>query len=164
MLRPPSFTLSRSILPVSTTMAGSRRNTPHTSPAQAQPTTGLPSRRRRHRPASLSVVKAVGKLVPKSSGGTMEQQLGQLAGQTAAAARRISRSGRIDILLQVCPGQDRRRQSGIRARGRRLRGRRTHVACRPAAQPPGRRSLGRCPGETSTAADGRRGSGVRERH
>lgn len=33
----------------------------------------------------LSVVKAVGKLVPKSSGGTMEQQLGQLAGQTAAA-------------------------------------------------------------------------------
>ena len=35
-------------------------------------------------PGALSVIKTVEKIIPKSSGGTMEQQLGQLAGQTAA--------------------------------------------------------------------------------
>jgi hypothetical protein len=37
-------------------------------------------------PGALSVIKTVEKIIPKSSGGTMEQQLGQLAGQTAAVA------------------------------------------------------------------------------
>ena len=37
-------------------------------------------------PGALSMIKTVEKIIPKSSGGTMEQQLGQLAGQTAAVA------------------------------------------------------------------------------
>lgn len=37
-------------------------------------------------PGALSVIKTVEKIIPKSNGGTMEQQLGQLAGQTAAVA------------------------------------------------------------------------------
>ncbi len=37
-------------------------------------------------PGALSVITTVEKIIPKSSGGTMEQQLGQLAGQTAAVA------------------------------------------------------------------------------
>lgn len=37
-------------------------------------------------PGALSMIKTVEKVIPKSSGGTMEQQLGQLAGQTAAYA------------------------------------------------------------------------------
>jgi len=37
-------------------------------------------------PGALAVAKVVGKVVPHSSGGTMEQQLGQLAAQTAAVA------------------------------------------------------------------------------
>lgn len=37
-------------------------------------------------PGALSVIKTVEKVIPKSSGGTMEQQLGELAGQTAAVA------------------------------------------------------------------------------
>jgi hypothetical protein len=37
-------------------------------------------------PGALSMIKTVEKIIPKSSGGTMEQQLGQLAGQTAAIA------------------------------------------------------------------------------
>ncbi|MCK1735428.1 hypothetical protein IVA79_15935 [Bradyrhizobium sp. 138] len=37
-------------------------------------------------PGALAVAKAVGKVIPQSSGGTMEQQLGQLAAQTAAVA------------------------------------------------------------------------------
>ncbi|MCK1314372.1 hypothetical protein [Bradyrhizobium sp. 23] len=37
-------------------------------------------------PGALSMIKTIEKVIPKSSGGTMEQQLGQLAGQTAAVA------------------------------------------------------------------------------
>ncbi|MCK1360850.1 hypothetical protein [Bradyrhizobium sp. 199] len=37
-------------------------------------------------PGALAVAKVVGKVIPQSSGGTMEQQLGQLAAQTAAVA------------------------------------------------------------------------------
>lgn len=37
-------------------------------------------------PGALSVITTVENIIPKSSGGTMEQQLGQLAGQTAAVA------------------------------------------------------------------------------
>ncbi|WP_354254185.1 hypothetical protein [Bradyrhizobium sp. F1.13.3] len=37
-------------------------------------------------PGALSMIKTVEKIIPKSNGGTMEQQLGQLAGQTAAVA------------------------------------------------------------------------------
>jgi hypothetical protein len=37
-------------------------------------------------PGALAVAKAVGKVIPQSSGGTMEQQLGQLAAQTTAVA------------------------------------------------------------------------------
>lgn len=37
-------------------------------------------------PGALSVIKTVEKVVPKTGGGTMEQQLGELAGQTAAVA------------------------------------------------------------------------------
>ncbi|TFV76524.1 hypothetical protein E4K64_13215 [Bradyrhizobium frederickii] len=37
-------------------------------------------------PGALAVAKAVGKVIPPSSGGTMEQQLGQLAARTAAVA------------------------------------------------------------------------------
>ncbi|NUR14367.1 MAG: hypothetical protein HOQ20_21370 [Bradyrhizobium sp.] len=47
-------------------------------------------------PGTLAVVKAVGKIIPQSSGGTMEQQLGQLAAQTAAVAPESRRSsGRV---------------------------------------------------------------------
>ncbi|WP_298240543.1 hypothetical protein [uncultured Bradyrhizobium sp.] len=37
-------------------------------------------------PGALAVAKMVGKTIPRSGGGTMEQQLGQLAAQTAAVA------------------------------------------------------------------------------
>jgi len=37
-------------------------------------------------PGTLAVAKAVSKMIPQSSGGTMEQQLGQLAAQTTAVA------------------------------------------------------------------------------
>ncbi|MGY3036836.1 hypothetical protein ACVIIV_006006 [Bradyrhizobium sp. USDA 4354] len=37
-------------------------------------------------PGTLAAAKAIGKIIPQSSGGTMEQQLGQLAAQTAAVA------------------------------------------------------------------------------
>ncbi|TYO62955.1 hypothetical protein FXV83_30060 [Bradyrhizobium hipponense] len=37
-------------------------------------------------PGALLMIKTVEKIIPKSGGGTMEQQLGQLAGQTAAVA------------------------------------------------------------------------------
>lgn len=37
-------------------------------------------------PGTLAVAKAVSKIIPQSSGGTMEQQLGQLAAQTTAVA------------------------------------------------------------------------------
>ena len=37
-------------------------------------------------PGALAVAKAVGKVIPQSTGGTMEQQLGQLAARTTAVA------------------------------------------------------------------------------
>lgn len=43
-------------------------------------------------PGALAVAKAVGKVFPQSSGGTMEQQLGQLAARTAAVAPASGRS------------------------------------------------------------------------
>lgn len=43
-------------------------------------------------PGALAVAKAVGKVIPQSSGGTMEQQLGQLAARTAAVAPAVAGS------------------------------------------------------------------------
>ena len=79
-----------------------RRRRPHYIPTPSIQIVPNRGRRQHCRATSVggtrhaAVVKAVGKIIPQSSGGTMEQQLGQLAAQTAAVAPESRRSsGRV---------------------------------------------------------------------